>query len=145
MRAFRTPTAPGRRSPRRGVSAVEFALVAPFLVTLVLGMIELARAFQVKEFLSDSAQRAARVGSLPGKSNADIQAAVADVMADNHITGYSVTVLVNGASADASTARRNDQVSVKVAVPTSRVYWISTLFVTAQMQESETVVMLRQG
>jgi Flp pilus assembly protein TadG len=134
-----------RAKLRRGASAIEFAFLAPLLATLVLGTIELARAFQVKEMLSNAAQRAARVGTVPTKSNADIQAAVADIMADRNITGYTVTILVNGAATDAQSAKHNDQISVKVAVPVSQVYWVSTFFVTASMQESETVVMLRQG
>jgi Flp pilus assembly protein TadG len=144
MRRFPTH-APRRPAPRRGVSAVEFALVAPLLVTLILGMIELARGFQVKEVLSDATQQACRTASQPGKGNSDVQAQVDNIMADNKITGYSVTILVNGVASDVATATRNDQVSVKVAVPASQVYWVSTLFLKAQMIESETVVMLRQG
>src|SRR5205823_280047 len=98
--------------------------------------------FQVKEFLSDATQQGCRTAAQPGKSNADVQAQVDNLMADNKVTGYTVTILVNGAAGDVASAKRNDQVSVQVAVPTSQVYWVSSLFLKATMVESETVVML---
>jgi Flp pilus assembly protein TadG len=131
--------------PRRAASAVEFALVLPFLGILVLGMFEIARALMVKEALSDAAQRACRTASLPGQSNTAVQADVDNIMSDNKITGYTTTIQVNGTTADVSTAQRNDQVSVKVGVPVTQVFWTTTFFVTSQMVESEAVVMLRQG
>jgi Flp pilus assembly protein TadG len=134
-----------RRQDRRGVSAVEFACVAPFLATLVLGMMEIGRGLMVKEILSDAAQKGCRTAALPGKSNTDVQNDVANIMSDNKVTGFTVTILVNGAAADVSTANRFDQISVKVGVPVSQVFWTTTFFLTTQMVESETVVMMRQG
>ena len=47
--------------------------------------------------------------------------------------------------ADASTAVRGDQVSVKVSIPMAQVYWTPPLFLTGTTLESETLVMIRQG
>jgi Flp pilus assembly protein TadG len=132
-------------SQRRGACAVEFAILAPFLGILVLGMLELGRGLMVKEMLSDASQKACRTAALPGKSNTDVQSEVDNIMLDNGVTGYSTTILVNGAVADVSTANRFDQVSVKVSVPVSQVFWTTTFFLTSKMVESETVVMMRQG
>jgi Flp pilus assembly protein TadG len=134
-----------RRAARRAAAAVEFALFSPFLMALVIGMIEIARGLMVKEILSDAAQKACRTAALPGKTSANAQSEVDNIMSDNHVTGYTVTILVNGAAADLSTANRFDQISIKVAVPVSQVFWMTTFFFTSQMVESETVVMMRQG
>ena len=135
-----------RHTPSRpGAAAVEFALVLPFLMILVLGMFEIGRGIFVKEFLSDASQKGCRTGALPGKTNTDIQNDVADIMKDSNVTGYSVTVLVNGVAGDVASAQRFDQVSVKVSVPTSQVFWMTTFILTASSVESETVVMMRQG
>jgi Flp pilus assembly protein TadG len=130
---------------RSGASAVELAILLPFLGILVVGMLEIGRALVVKEVLSDAAQKGCRTAALPGKSNADVQADVDDIMTDNGVTGYSTTILVNGVAGDVATANRFDRVSVTVVVPVSNVAWTTTFFLTSQMLESETVVMMRQG
>jgi Flp pilus assembly protein TadG len=134
-----------RRGTRSGVSAVEFACVAPFLAILLLGMLEIGRGLMVKEILSDAAQKGCRTAQLPGKTNTDVQNDVANIMSDNNVTGFTVTILVNGSVADVGNSNRFDQISVKVAVPVSQVFWMTTFFLNAQMVESETVVMMRQG
>lgn len=140
-------SSPGRpsRALRRGVAALEFAVIAPFLAALTVGMIEIGRGLIVKEALSGASQKACRTGVLPGKSNSDVQSEVDNIMSDLGVTGYNTTILVNGTAVDVSTATRFDQISVKVAVPVSQVFWMTTFFLTQQSLESETVVMMRQG
>ena len=48
----------------RGASAVEFALVLPILIVLVLGIIEFGHAFQVQGTLSAAAREGARAMAL---------------------------------------------------------------------------------
>jgi Flp pilus assembly protein TadG len=133
--------------PRRrpAAAAVELAVLLPFLVTAILGIFEIGRALLVLEALSNAAQIACRTASLPAKANSDVNQDVEDSLAASGISGHSATILVNGVAADVSTAKRNDQISVKVSVPVSKVYWLTTYFVKKDYVESETVVMLRQG
>ena len=139
--ASSSPSAAGRRA----VAAVELAVVAPFIVTLILGMVEIGHGIAVKESLSDAAQKACRAGAQPGKTTAQAQAEVDNIMQDLGITGYSTAILVNGQQTDIKDAKHNDQISVKVSVPVSQVSWTTTFFLSAQDLESETVIMLRQG
>ncbi len=55
------------RFVRRGIAATEFAVIAPFLGILILGMFELARGIMVKQMLNDAARRACRVAIQPLK------------------------------------------------------------------------------
>jgi Flp pilus assembly protein TadG len=130
---------------RRASATTEFAVIAPLFVFLTLGMIEISRGIMVKETLSDAARRACRTGSLPGTSSATITSDVNDILTDNGIaaTSATVTVLVNGNAVDATTARQNDQISVKVSVPVSSVLWVSAIFLKSTQIESETVYMMR--
>lgn len=132
---------------RRGTAAVEMALVAPLLGMIVVGMIELSRGWDVKEILNNAARKGCRTGILPQKANSDITADVNNILTDNGLpTGsVTVTVLVNGVAVDASTAVQNDQISVKVSIPTSQTYWISQWFLSGSTIESETIVMMRQA
>jgi Flp pilus assembly protein TadG len=135
-------------SPKtRGAAAVEFAVLAPFLIFLMLGMFEIGQGIMVKSVLSDAARIACRTGITPGKANSDVTAEVNDILTANGIpaSDATITILVNGNNADVSTANRTDKISVKVAVPISDVYWFSTYFLTGQTVESETVSMMRQG
>lgn len=55
---------PTSTSPRRGAVAVEFAVVAPILVSVVFGMIELGRAFEMQNLLQTAAREGARFASM---------------------------------------------------------------------------------
>jgi len=53
-----------RLGDERGASAVEFALIVPFLLMLVLGIVEFSHAFQVQGTLSAAAREGVRVMAL---------------------------------------------------------------------------------
>jgi Flp pilus assembly protein TadG len=133
---------------RRGAAAIEFAVLAPLLVLLTLGLFESGRAIMVKAALTDAARLGCRTAIRPAAANAAIVSDVNKVLTDNSIstTAATVTILVNGHAADAHTATMNDQISVKVSVPFGQVSWTASFwFFSSQMLESETIVMLRQG
>jgi Flp pilus assembly protein TadG len=143
-----TPLANGtRRRTRSAAVVVEFAVLAPILFFLFIGMNELSRGFQVREVLSDAVRKGCRTGVQPQTRSATITSDVNNILSDNNISASSatVTILVNGNAVDASTARQGDQISVKVSVPVSQVYWAGTFFLPASDIESETIVMMRQG
>jgi Flp pilus assembly protein TadG len=130
---------------RRGTAAVELALTATFLFSLVVAVFELGRGIVVKQALTDSARRGARQAAQPGATTAAISTEVNLLIAENNIpiANVTITVLVNGNNVDASTAVQNDKISVKVAVPVSSVYWMATVFSTNSEMESETLTVLR--
>jgi Flp pilus assembly protein TadG len=53
-----------RLRSERGAAAVEFALIVPLLIVLVLGIAEFGRAFQVQGTLSAAAREGVRVMAL---------------------------------------------------------------------------------
>jgi Flp pilus assembly protein TadG len=139
------PHAPACRPSRRAAVVVEFALVLPFITTLVLGMVEIGHGMMVKETLSDAAQKACRTAAQTGKTTAQAQTDVDNIMEDNNITGYTTVILLNNSPTDIKNAKHNDQVSVSVSVPVANVFWTTSFFLPVQNVESEVVVMLRQG
>jgi hypothetical protein len=66
----RTPRLASIRNPqsairnRKGAVAVEFAIVAPVLVAILLGMIEFGRAFEMQNLLEVAAREGARFASM---------------------------------------------------------------------------------
>src|SRR5262249_35110761 len=123
---------------RRGIATIEFVAILPILSTLVLGMLEMSRAFLVKEILSDAARKGCQTGIQGGKSTSDITTDVDNILNDNTIptTNRKVIVQVNDVTADASTANHTDKVSVKVTVPYGDVAWTPFLFLNASTIES---------
>jgi Flp pilus assembly protein TadG len=132
---------------RRGIAAVEFAVLAPFLATLMLGMFELTRGIMVKQLLNDAARKACRTGIQPQKANSDVIAEVNNILSDNGVPAAdaTITIQVNGVTIDCSTAKQNDKVSVKVAIPTSDTFWAGEYFLKSTSIESDYVTMMRQN
>jgi Flp pilus assembly protein TadG len=138
---------PALKPTRSGTAAIEFAVAAPILVTLVVGMIELSRAMLVKEYLNNAARIGCRKGIQPNKANSDItsDAGLALTADGLNPSDANFTILVNGNNVDASTAMAGDQISVKVSISWSKVFWGGTVFLSSSIIESETIVMMRQG
>jgi hypothetical protein len=136
-------------SARSGAAAAEFAVIAPFLVFLFLGVFELARGLMIKQMLNDAARKACRTGVLPGKSNSDITAEVNNILSDNGVPTADATIVItispSGATNVSSAVPGVDSVKVKVSIPVSDVYWMGTYFLPGSDVESESVVMLKQG
>jgi Flp pilus assembly protein TadG len=148
------PQAKGLKRPRTrrraaaerpGLAVVEFALIAPIFIFLTIAMVEFARGYHVREVLSDAARKACRGAVLPTGANSTITSDINSILTSNNIStsNVTITVQVNGTTADATTAKQNDKVSVKVAVPVSSVAWITPLFLPGQKLVSETVTMMR--
>lgn len=71
MHLHQTPTAwlrsPGPKpAARRGIAALELAIVSPFFAIVLVGMFELTRVMIVKEVLDDAARKGCRSGIIPG-------------------------------------------------------------------------------
>jgi len=60
----------------RGAELIEFALVFPMLLLLVLGMVDFGFLFQRYEVLTNAAREGARMAVLPGYTTADVQSRV---------------------------------------------------------------------
>jgi len=158
----RTPTA-ARRARRRGVAAVELAILAPFLGVLVMGMFEMGRLVMVKDILTDSVRKGGRTGATPGKTYQNVLDDANGVLTDNGITSTNATITVQVATYTGTSTTPSwgsfttvsnsssfnpgalDQVSVQVSIPASDVLWIPSQFLTTGSIQSETLIMLRQG
>src|SRR3954465_14085487 len=90
---------------RRGVVAMEFAIVASLLFVLLLGMIEFGRAMMVLNVVSNAARAGARAGSLSSGSYSSAPAAAgAALTAAGITTAPTYTVKVNGVAVNTDAA-----------------------------------------
>jgi Flp pilus assembly protein TadG len=68
-----------------GAQLVEFALVLPLLLLVVLGIAEFGFMFQRFEVVTNAAREGARVAVLPGYATADVQARVATYLSSGRV------------------------------------------------------------
>jgi Flp pilus assembly protein TadG len=138
------PRVKAYRKERTAAAAVEFAVVAPVLFTVVLGIIEFGRAMMVLELLNNAARSGCRVGTLSGANNNAINTAITNSLAGSGITNTTTTILVNGTQADVSTASTGDMISVSIAVLSDNVSWLPVEHWLNGRNLSGTVVMRRE-
>ncbi len=60
----------------RGAELIEFALVLPLLLFIILGLVDFGFMFQRFEVVSNAAREGARMAVLAGYTNADVEARV---------------------------------------------------------------------
>ena len=111
MRTSRTQTFATTLPPsRRAAVTVEFAIVLPVLIALVVGIVESCNLIYVKQSLTVSAYEGARAAIVKGMSVTDIQARSNQVLTDRKIK--STTILISPTSP--STASYGSYITVQV-------------------------------
>ncbi len=116
-------------SKRRGAAVVEFAVVSPLLVLLLLGMIEVGRAMMIGEVTAGAARVGARAAVITGATNTGIANTVSSYLQAGGVRGAATTISVNGAAGvDLSAAKTGDAIQVTVQAPMEANSWVSSTF-----------------
>ena len=102
-----------------GQALVEFALVAPLLLLLILGMVDFARAWSAYEIITYQARQGARMAVVddPGVEEADVIQAIRDGLANGSLDPDQATIVINGFRAG-----RGTPASVQIDYPHSLVF-----------------------
>ena len=66
----------GRLKSERGAELIEFALIFPLLLLVLLGIIDFGFLFQRYEVLTNATREGARIAVLPGYSDADVKSRI---------------------------------------------------------------------
>jgi Flp pilus assembly protein TadG len=85
----------------RGAELIEFALVFPVLLLVVLGIVDFGFLFQRMEVVTNAAREGARIAVLPAYGNADVVARVCNYMQNGGVpyTACSQTATGTGSVA----------------------------------------------
>jgi len=86
------------RGPRseRGSQLIEFALVLPLLLLVVLGIMDFGLLFQRYEAVTNAAREGARIAVLDGYDGADVEYRVGQYLTDAGLNGPSAIVVPFG-------------------------------------------------
>jgi Flp pilus assembly protein TadG len=75
-----------RLACEKGAELIEFALVFPLLLLVMVGIMDFGLLFQRYETVTNAAREGARVAVLPGYAQADVQARVTQYLATAGLT-----------------------------------------------------------
>ena len=129
------------QTSRRGGAAIELALTAPFLLMLILGMVELARALMVQQVLTNASRVGARAAVLDTATVNSVELAVEDYLRDYAINSANIEVSPN----PPTSAIPGDPVSVTIAVEYTDVAWLPLPEYMGDATQTATAVMRRES
>lgn len=129
-----------KQKKRLGVAAVEFAIVAPLFFMLILGFIELGRAFMVQQILTNASRVGARQAITLNGTESDVVSVTESYMSGMGITGVTVSVIPSPASAQAG-----DAMTVTVEIPFGDVSWLPSPEFLAGKTLTASSVMRKEG
>ena len=118
---------------RRGVAAVEMAMLSPLLLALLLGIWEVGRLIQVNQMLSNAAREGGRQAASGLLTDAEVQTVVLQYLQRAGIPTAHATVTVTNltsGSRDAKDALQLDQLQVSVTVPVTDIKWVALSLIT---------------
>jgi Flp pilus assembly protein TadG len=132
------------RSQRRGTAAIEFAILAPLLITLVLGLIEFGRVMMVEQVLTNAAREGCRTGVLPGNAASDVRNTVTTYLSNSSITLSDPTNQIS-VNPDPGTASSGTAITVTINIPFNSVSWLPVPVFMLDKTLSSSVVMRKES
>ncbi|TWU31735.1 TadE-like protein [Novipirellula artificiosorum] len=146
-----------RHHDRRAVAAVEFAVIAPVLMLIVLGAIDVGQSINVAQILDNASREGARFASrlettTQQQVESAVQAYVADAFASTSSGDLGMALTVNVGSdagsvvsgGDLTTIESGANVSVQVALDYETVRWMGGLPGFGTSTITATTVMRRE-
>ncbi len=134
---------------RRGAGALEVVLVSNFiLLPMIVGTIELTRAFMVQQVLVNAAREGARRAVVPNATDAELTGV--DGILPHYLSAggipdtYTVEIYVNDVLSNVDSALSQDEVRVQVTVPYSDISWIGSVFVPSDTTLGSATVMRKE-
>lgn len=118
---------------RRAAAAVEMALVTPFLLTMLFGIIEYGWVFTVRQTLTQAAREGARLAIVSGVTDDEVEARVNQFLAPLGITTHT-TELTRASNGDPTE-------TVHVSVPYADVTLIGEYFGSTNYNLGATISM----
>lgn len=122
---------------------MEFAVMLPLIITLLLGLWEVGRMIEVKAILYDAAAVGGRAAAVGLNSASLVQTAVTNSLSIAGISTTNATVTVSDLTnpgTDPTLATALDQIQITVSIPFSAVRWSTTsMFVPGTTQLTATV------
>jgi Flp pilus assembly protein TadG len=123
-----------RERVRRGAVAVECALILPFLMMVILGIIECGQVMTSEEIITNASREGARLASLGGSTIGtststganEVNYRVRSYLIAGGIPSSAATITVtdlDGAVSDLPLSTTGDRIQVTASVPFKKIAW----------------------
>lgn len=114
-----------RRAPRRAVAAVEFAVLLPPILALLVGIWEVGRLIEIQQIMHSAVREGGRQAATGQLTNSQVQDVVTQYLqvAGLPTTNVTVTVTDLTSGGDVSQANYLDSLQVKATIPFGDVTW----------------------
>ncbi len=124
-----------RQEPQRraGIATVELAVVLPLLVTMLVGLLEVARVITVKLVVADAAREGGRLASTGRFTNSQVQQFTISYLASAGFATQNAVVTISNVTnpgTDVSAAAQLDEIQVTVSIPFNDVRLVNLRLVT---------------
>ena len=113
-----------KHSQRRGAAAVEFAVIAPMMIMLTFGLVEVGRIMLVKQTAVHASREGARIAVRPTADDNDV---VQRVTEELNIMALSDAV-IETEPASLADAAPGSTVTVRVRINLTDISWIPGVF-----------------
>ena len=104
----------------RGTAAVEFAVVAPLLFAVVLGLVEFGRAIMVEQTIVSASREACRTAVLAGTTKQDVINRATSSLNAAGINNFTITMNPD----PPSSAAEGTPVTVTITVSFNNITWL---------------------
>lgn len=122
------------------MAAVEFAFIAPLMIGLTFGLIELGRMSMLKDNAVHATREGARTGIKPHASSSEVLAVVESELSNMGVSNASIsTQFINDPSSAA------ELVQVTVQIPITGNSWIPNILPTSVSQIEGSTTMRRES
>jgi Flp pilus assembly protein TadG len=118
---------------RRGVAAVELALLLPIIMILLLGIWEVGRMIIIQQILSNAAREGGRQAATGLQTNAQVEQVVRTYVQNEGLPIANLTVSVknlNAPGTEVKDAVQLDPLEVTVTIPVNDIRWSTIRLVT---------------
>lgn len=134
---------PRRARSRRGLSAIEAAMVMPLFILLLFGLIEYGWIYLKSQEIANTARHGARLGILETATTAGVTTACDQLMTDAGLDGSGYTVVC--APADVSAMAPGDTLTITVTVPYSNIELTGIPLIPVPANLVRTTSMAKEG
>ena len=123
---------------RKGAVAVEFAIVVPLLFLFFFAGFEFMRVAMVRHTVNNAVYEGARVGIIPGGTNAEIRAEATRILGTTGIDEFTLDV------EPANITDATEDITVRVTVPLDRNTYVPAQYFLGEEMQRE-LTMRREG
>lgn len=128
------------RNSRRGAALVEFAVVAPLLMMVLVGTIEFGRAMLIQNSVTSAAREAAREATLPSSTDQSVKDTA--LVYTTQVSDKDVVISI---SPSLNSVEAGDLITVTVSVPAKTISPMGGRWLGNDYQVSAIAAMRREG